>query len=280
MSLPVNPDNGGNQAPSHVGVAARGLVSAAIAMPVASVFFPAMQELAAAALIALGLGPTLDRLLEKNREEIWQAKIHPAKANRSLALALLLLFFSAFIVAGIGAFFEAPTITADELSSRYQNQFSDLITHNFFVLVAGIIFAALYRANGLMLLLAFNAVHWGYQFSHYFVAGFNQGGFIALITLVLALTPHALTEVLAYILAGMGGTFISIALSKYSISSPQLTRVTRACVYLWVFGLLLLGLSAVLEISLAAPAFHNELTPQGLVPLATASEDRYFLPDS
>ena len=241
------------------GLLIRGGLWAALGLLVASIFFTEARELGAAALIALGLGPTLTLLLDKNRADIWEAKVHPAQANRSCALSLTLLFISALLAAGAAARLAPTELAATSFANRYQNSWQALLEHNFYVLIAGGIFAALYRANGLMLLLGYNAVHWGAQFSDYFSAAFTEHGTLAALTLFATLCPHALFEVLCYILTGMAGTFLSLASAKYSPGSPEFRRVAKAGLYLFLAGIASLLLATTLEVSLAAPVFHKIL---------------------
>jgi uncharacterized membrane protein SpoIIM required for sporulation len=224
---------------------------------VAILYFSETRELGAAALIALGLGPTLAVLLERNREEIWVEGTHPVTANRRFALAMLVLFLSVLAVAAVVARIFPPEIAEAALTQRYRNDFSALLLHNGSVLAAGAFFAALYRANGLMLLVAYNAMYWGAAFSEYCAYSVAHAGVLPALILLVSLLPHAVMEVLAYILAGMAGTFLSLATKKYALDSSEYRRVARACGYLLLLSLAVLVVSVGLEKFLAEPVFHS-----------------------
>ena len=71
-----------------------------------------------------------------------------------------------------------------------------------------------------------------------------------------AILPHLILEALAYVIAGLAGVFISIAILKYAIGSSELHRVSVACLTLLSVALAVLLLATATEIYFGQEIFH------------------------
>lgn len=150
--------------------------------------------------------------------------------------------------------FYAPELDPD---AAYRNQFSELLRFNFTVLFGGTVFSMLYRAGGLVTILAWNAINWSNSISSYVLEISDSVGtaFAALVS--LSLLPHLILEVVAYVIAGMVGIFISKAVFKYKILSDEFSQVAKACMVLLLAASVTLLLSVTSEIFLAQYVFQK-----------------------
>ncbi len=239
---------------------AYGGVAAIAALFTADYFFPEVRGMAACALITFGLAPHLSVLLEANRSRIWDEKLSPWKANRILVLEFIAIFFGIFAVAAGAHFFTSPAAVGRAFDEAYRNSVGDLYYHNTAVLSAGFFLALAYRAAGLTLVLSWNALHWAETLAVYLVRVGMSSGVNTSVWLSGALIPHLLLEVLAYVMAGMAGVFLSKALCKYSWISPPFRRVAWASITLLTISLGALGLAAAAEVYIAQPVFAAATT--------------------
>ena len=104
-----------------------------------------------------------------------------------------------------------------------------------------------------MLILGWNALNWSESIYQFVAASTGETGVISRLFLSAALLPHLITEVLAYVLAGMAGIFLSTAFAKYKLSSWEFFRVSRACVIILIAAAITLSAAAALEIWVAQP---------------------------
>ncbi len=224
----------------------------------AATYFEDFLEIAATGLIALSLTVVVNSYLEQNRDAIWNKKESPAEANTLITLRIAGLFFGIFAAALLLQTF-APDyflIPETDLDEAYRNQFKELLLFNLTVFFGGAIFSIFYRAGGLVTILAWNAMHWSNAILNYIREISETAGMLAACLTSLALIPHLVTEVIAYVIAGMVGIFLSKALFKYNVFSDQFLQVARACVFLLLIALAILTCSVSLEIYLAQSVFH------------------------
>lgn len=230
--------------------------STVIAIFIADRFFPDVMRMAACALIALGLYPLMQNLLQYNREAIWLHKSSPYSVNRKLCLELSAIFFGIFIAGLVLGLVRESWGANAELHQAYRNDFAPLLKHNLGVLLAGTLFSLLYRAGGLVLVLGWNALHWSESIFGYIFKTSQEVDYSTAAILAVVLLPHLIIEVLAYVLAGMGGVFLSSAITKYKLSSIEFQQVFRACAVLLLVSVLLLSVAVSLEIFFAQNLFH------------------------
>lgn len=98
-----------------------------------------------------------------------------------------------------------------------------------------------------MMILAWNGLHWGRSFSNYFEHFSTNLSLPTGFLIVLLLLPHLILEAVAYILAGLSGTFVSRGVTKYSVSSRELRQVTSAALMLLGASFVILTISVVVE---------------------------------
>lgn len=240
--------------------------SALIAVPsvlICSLYFSEYLEISAAALISIGLGATLQAYLDENRTAIWKDKRSPYLANSVLALQLIGIFLGIFLPT---VCFQAYSIVDAkplfmELSASFDKGFILLFLDNVQIMFVGILFAFWYRSGGLMLLLAWQAVHWALSFHYHIVEIGSVQNSAAVFVMVAIIVPYLVLEVLAFVLAGMSGVFMSKALEKYSASSDQFIQVTRACIVILAIAIISLFLATVFEAQLAQKVFAPLIMP-------------------
>jgi hypothetical protein len=223
---------------------------------VAQRYFFDFREMATCAFTALGLSSLLSQLLDENRREIWELKNSPWTANTKLAAAFSALFMGIFVAIVFLAWIADQSYQNPDLSQLYENEIASLFLHNAAILVTGTLLAIVYRAGGLVLILAWNALHWAEAIFSYIQQVRIEVGLSNAALLFATILPHLLLEALAYVLAGLSGVFISIAFCKYAITSPEIKRVAFACMTLLVVSLAVLVLATSFEIYLAQPLFH------------------------
>ncbi len=229
---------------------------ALISAIIATRYFPEVSEMAACALTAFGLNQLLQNLLDYNRRSIWEDKHSPWLANRRLATEFIFIFLGIFSASSIIELTFPGSFADISLSSVYRNDFTTLVSQNVGVLFVGLSLAAIYRSSGLVLVLAWNAVHWADSIFSYLNIILQDSGSSKAIGAMLILMPHLIMEALAYILASLGAVFISQALNKYSLRSKETRRVVRAALVLLGFSIVILVAACAVEVYFAQPAFH------------------------
>jgi hypothetical protein len=236
-------------------------LSALIALVVGEHYFPNARIMASAALIAISLTTLTQRKLDENRIAIWEEKHSPYQANLALAGYFLTVFTAIFLVALI---FDAVWLdrwqAAPRIAPRYRNQFLPLFAHNSGVLLACGLLPLVYGSGALTLVLTWNALNWSQSLSP--VLLYSDHSLFARTLYAASLLPHLVCEVLAYVLAGMAGTFFGKALLKYNLLSMEFHRVSRACVVIILFSLSALLLGSLFEVHLAGSASMAPNRPQ------------------
>lgn len=213
-------------------------------------------------LTALAQAGTVERLLDRNRAQIWEGGVPPRRANLQLAQSLTVLFlgvFATYVAAvqltpeeRVNAWFERQlgSFLAGSMREVAFGSVSALLERNALVLVACFAVAFVYRHGGMLLVLAWNASRWGVIFSYVArTAALDEGDSVAshLLRTLAAILPHLLFEAVAYVLVAMAGVFLSKALEKYPIGSAPFRQVGRAVGRLVAVGALTLAAAAALE---------------------------------
>lgn len=232
-----------------------------LALVISGLYFPKVFDMTACALFAVSLANVLAEALEFNRLAIWDRKDSPIRANKKLAEEFTAIFLGMFFASVILQILY-PNLFLPEIASiqeAFRNEFSALYQHNLYVLIASVFIAFIYRAGGLAIILSWNAVNWASTLTAYIFEIYSTQGILRALTVGLALMPHLILEVLAYVLAGMSGTFFSKGLFKYSPTSSEFHRVSWASTVLLIVSLLILLLANTSEIYLAQPIFHDEI---------------------
>jgi uncharacterized membrane protein SpoIIM required for sporulation len=232
------------------------------------VLFPAEASLIGVFLIAIAQARTVEVLLDRNRDEIWNRLCPTHTANFRLAAALFTLFM------GILATYAAATLLVPEgkLLSLFERQIGDygghsitevvfdnltaVLGHNAIVLVACFLFSLIYRHGGMLLVLAWNASVWGVVFPYIARTAPDQAAGGAVVYFLKSFTsifPHLLLEAIAYILVAMAGVFLSKAIQKYDLGSAKFNQVALAVFRIAALAVAFLVVASVVE-ALVAPA--------------------------
>ena len=241
-----------------------GFFAAVAGLLIGSRYFPTSEAMAASAFVAIGLGQLMHELLDYNRRVIWSGEVSGTEANRKLALELGGIFCGVLLAATLFYSYGQP-IGAINPRLVYRNELVPLISHNFLVLLVCTLITFVYRASGLVLVLSWNALGWAEALSNYIRMTGNGSSLGTGIVVVLILLPHLLLEAFAYVLAGMGGLFLSKAVTKYAIRSAEFRQVFKASAALVAASLVILGLAGAVEYYFAQPLFQRSLNTSSII---------------
>ena len=224
--------------------------------------FPGQASLVGVFLVAFVQSGTVMGLLDRNRIDIWEGHLPPGEANWRLARSLMCLFAGVFLTYAL----IVQLAPADRLDAWFSGQlgafaagsvediafgpFGAVLSHNGLVLVSCFLFALFYRHGGMLLVLAWNASRWGVIFSFVALTARDSGlagslGYLG--KTVLCVLPHMGCEAFAYVLVAMSGVFLSKALGKYRLSSPEFAQVGGAVLRIATLAAACLVLAALLE---------------------------------
>ncbi|MCB0351895.1 MAG: hypothetical protein KDD64_00170 [Bdellovibrionales bacterium] len=237
---------------SHI--ALRSAYAAFIASLIVYLLFPDKAELGASALCGLELRTLIDTLLTRNRIYIWKEKLHPAKANSELALQLLTLFGTVFVVFGLAEIFVSGGGRLT-MSPKSSTSFPELYYTNFVVLTTGILLSLLFSGGGLLLILNWYAFHWSTSLVYFGTAvAAGRVGLWEVTKTAGSWLPFLGLEVIAICLSGLGAVFLSKALRKYELRSVPMKRVAKTALLLIVVSFFILAVATLVELSFATSA--------------------------
>ncbi len=211
-----------------------GVIYSVIGIFIASILFPADPSLVAVAFTAILLIPSIRKIYRIEEKQAKQEKKFSFKAiwrdENDFIKVYLLLMLGIFLVYSISALilpsFQINSLFRDQLELRgagaidnlagnafsFSNSlFTSLLLNNVLVLIACVILAFL-TGDGAIFLLTWNASLWGTIFgvtarNASLVSSINP---IVLLLLILVIVlPHAILEMLGYILGAIGGGLIS-----------------------------------------------------------------------
>lgn len=254
--------------PGDLPILLRSLLASALGIAFGLLVFPAEAGLVGVFLVALAQAGLVEALLARNRDDIWQGRESPGRANWRLARSLLVVFLG-ILLAWTAATLLVPLAALEVHFSRQIGDFGGhslaavrfagfaaLLGHNALVAAVGFLCALVYRHGGMLLVLAWNASVWGVVFPYIARTAPDAGAGGALGYTLLAhlcILPHLLLEASAYVAAAMAGVFLSKAAQKYRPDSADFRQVLGAVARIAAAALLLLVAAAAAE-SLLAPA--------------------------
>ena len=236
------------------------LVSTTLGILCGRLLFPNYAGLVGVVLVSFSQAGLVEGLLNRNRDEIWGGGVAPAVANRRLASSLLLLFVGVFLTYLFAVqfvpYWNLKAWFASQLGNFYGHHLTDidfgtfpqLLMANTVVLAGCFAFALIYRHGGMLLVLAWNASRWGVIFSYIgrSASHYDEANALSYMgrTLVCIL-PHLLLEAAAYVLVAMSGVFLSKAVAKYNLDSPEFMQVGAAVLRIagFAFGILLVAVA-------------------------------------
>lgn len=139
--------------------------------------------------------------------------------------------------------------------SQNFNIFLGYISHNFVVLVLALVFSFIYGL-GAIYIIVWNASILGYAIGVFvttqlanlastgglqaYLQSFSCGFFVRYL-------PHGLIEMMAYIIAGLAGAIISVAIVRHTFGTKKFMRVVSDSVNLIAISILLLIIAAFVE---------------------------------
>ncbi len=209
-----------------------GVIYSIIGIFIASILFPSDPSLVAVAFTAILLIPSIRKIYRIEERQAKQEKKFSFKAiwrdENDFIKVYLLLMLGVFLVYSISALilpsFQINALFREQLELRgagavdniaggafSTSLFSSLLLNNLLVLIACVILAFL-TGDGAIFLLTWNASLWGTIFG---VTARNASlvssthPIFLLLLILLIVFPHAVLEMLGYILGAIGGGLIS-----------------------------------------------------------------------
>lgn len=229
--------------------------------------FPAEASLVSVFLVTIVSTDSIERLLGRNRREIFEEGVSPRRANLRLATWFMCLF--AGCVAGFSALgLLLPVEVVEQLFHKQVQPVSavafaglpfgsvgELLARNSYVLLFFFAVAMPFRQGGVMLAVAWNASVWGATFG-VLARRWSEGGgpdvLEAWLRVLAAISPHMAAEAFGYVLAGFAGVFLSKALLKHDLDSSPMFGVLKSAGWMVVLAYGVVSLAAIWE-ALAAP---------------------------
>lgn len=223
-------------------------------------------------LSVLGIMPTFSLLIRREQSAAlvpgsqWYGRFKYG-AQLRLALGVLAMFAAVMLV--YAAF--ALSLPGPDLQSYFgihikpylamrapdyrPEHFESIFMNNLMVASSVFILATLYRAGGALLVLVWNGSLWGSVFA-FFARAQSQpdtmGGPLAgFAKLMAAVLPHTMLEALAYVVTALAGLVVPRLLIKEQSNSQQTWETVRGMLVLLVVALILVRVSAAIEVTLA-----------------------------
>lgn len=226
--------------------------------------FPQHATLVALFLATIGAEVPLSRILEWNRQAIYQERMAPLRANLILSSSLLALLlgasvaFTAFACAlpweSVGELFAEQLGRRQYFPVMHFGQFRPLFFHNLGVVVLFFVIALPFRHGGVMLAVAWNASVWGATvgtLARQWSEGSGPALPLALPAVSAAILPHLALEGFAYVTAGLAGVFASRAAMRHRWSSPVMLEVLQSVLRLLAIAATLTAMGAAWEAHVA-----------------------------
>ncbi|OVE81570.1 hypothetical protein BVY03_02920 [bacterium K02(2017)] len=232
-----------------------GTVSRTLIACVASfILFPVQSGIISVFFASFSLIPCFENILDKNKNDIWQNRVKPLKANADMALSLILIFSSVLFTYAVIVFIQSTDTTKILFFSQIHDtmththlkttKFGNILANRTIILITFFFISVVYRVGSIFILVWLASV-WGVIYGLYFKSGLNTDLPEAknyLLILSLSGFVVLIIRTLAFVTASMSGVFISKALSKYSMASKEFFQVFKAVMsILAVSALLLLG---------------------------------------
>lgn len=228
--------------------------------------FPSDVGLVAVFLGAISTKDSVKRVLQHNALLIYGKHQPPRVANLITTSRLASLFVGCVV----GYSVVGLLVPAEDLYAMFSNQVRDVAlgdlrrvrfgewaavaTHNIGVALLFFLLALPFRDGGVMLALCWNASVWGASFgllAQNMASRLPLGLLDAWLRVLIAHAPHLLLEALAFTIAGTAGTFLSQGVERHRLDSSSLPGLLRSIWIMSMVALLLIGLAALIESTLA-----------------------------
>ena len=224
--------------------------------------FPAEASLVSVFLAAILSTDSVERLLERNRVEIFEQGVSPRRANARLALWFMALF--AGCVAGFSTLgLSLPVDVVELLFAKQVAPYADqsftalsfgsvdaLLAHNSYVFLFFFVIAIPFRQGGVMLAVGWNASVWGATFgllAQRWSGAEGPGLLEAWVRVMAACSPHMAAEAVGYVLSGFAGVFLSKALLKHDLDSGPMLSILKSVLSMLVIAYLVVLFGACWE---------------------------------
>ncbi len=233
-------------------------------------FFGAQAGVISVFFSVLGILPTLELLIERNKRkssELAATGLAPEKLEEDarLASALLALFLAIMFAYGLAALivsakqievgFSAqlgPWLTVSDPSFQAQS-LPGILLHNLGVAAGVLLLSVLYRTGGALLVLAWNASIWGAAFAYFARSADGEGlaAFGTFAAIIACILPHIVLEALAYIMTALAGIVVVRGFARTGASVASVRGMALNATLLCGAAVMLLCGAALLEVTLA-----------------------------
>ena len=245
-------------------------VLTAVGIYIAFHFFPEQAGVISVFFTVLGLLPTVDVLIERNKKvmdevadfDFTRLKFH---ADARLAVSVLALFVAILLAYGMTALF----LPMEKLQLAFQPQLAPwidvagpeyrlsalgaILMNNLSVSAGVLLLSIIYRTGGALLVLTWNASVWGTVFA-YFARNQAGSGLEALggfLTTMACIFPHIVLEAAGYIMMALGGVMIVRFLAHMSDEQVDLRRTAINAAGLCTIAVLIITIAGVVEVTLS-----------------------------
>ncbi len=180
--------------------------------------FPEHATLVSLFLAAVAAEDTVARILDWNRQVIYDESVTARRANGWLSISMLSLLLGCFLAftgfASLLPWSEVDTLFDEQLSKRQFfpvmqfGNFRALFFHNIGVMVLFFIIALPFRQGGVMLAIVWNASVWGATvgtLARQWAEGRGPPFWQAVPRVATAILPHLALEGMGFVMAGMAG---------------------------------------------------------------------------
>lgn len=245
-----------------------GFAFSVVGMGSALILFPGDAAFPALAFTALLALPSLNRMLALESHEAASEEkfdlIDPFRNHADIFGVYIFLFIGVLLAFAVFALL-LPGIAANELFSGQlgavglagkaadsgASGFSHVFYNNFLVFCFAFLASFIY-GSGSVFVIIWNASVWGVVFGS--IAREASGSLLGPLAyfgkMMLAVSPHMITEASAYVLAAIAGGIVSQALLREKFFSSRFSNVVQAALVVFFFATMLLVVSAYVETSI------------------------------
>lgn len=239
----------------------------------ALLLFPKEVGLAAVAFTSLLALPSLNRMLTlETKQAAAERKFDltdPFKNHKDIFSVYIFLFIGVLLVFSIFSIILpdiatnrifAEQITAVGLAGNATGggSFTSIFSNNMIVFLFALIASFIYGAGAIFIII-WNASVWGVVFG--VIARdastiVNYNPFVYLFLIMIAITPHMLTEAAAYIMAAISGGIVSKAVILENAFSERFTKIIQDALVIFFVAVVLLVFAAYVESNITPKLFN------------------------
>jgi hypothetical protein len=260
----------GGQAPKALPLLAAAFLLTGIGVYIAFHFFADNAGVISVFFAVLGILPTLDILIERNKHVMrnvveFDFSREKMRADVKLAFQFLLLFVSIFLAYGLVGLFIPPKQLITSFSGQLGpwigatgphyslSAFGGILLNNLSVAAGVLLLTLVYRTGGALLVLVWNASVWGVVFAYFSRNQADSGfdAFIGFFSLIACIFPHILLEAVGYITMALAGIVLVRFFAHMSTDTPNIKRMGMNSLSLAVASAVIIFFGALVEVTLS-----------------------------